>query len=297
MLLQQILNGLILGGTFAVFALGFTLLFGVNHILNMAYGSVFMWGAFAGLAAAVTLEAPFLVCLLLGMLAGGLLSVLLDFLAFRPLRRRNAPEFSYILTSIGASIALVALAQKASNTAVWKFPAETFPVRIYEFWGLQLQSLQLFIVVAAVVLVGTMIYVLYHTALGRRVRCVAHSEATAQLLGINSQWVNIQVFFVSGALAGFAGVVIGLAFNSVHFLMGEPFLMRAFVIIILGGMGSIAGSLIGGVIIGVVQTLAYAYVSSAAADAVVFIILFGIIMLRPTGLFGKPGAVTRVQRQ
>jgi branched-chain amino acid transport system permease protein len=153
------------------------------------------------------------------------------------------------------------------------------------------------IVVSALVLVAALIHALYHTGMGRRIRCVAHSEGTAQLLGINAEWVNIQVFFISGALAGFAGVMIGLAFNSVHFLMGEPFLMRAFVIIILGGLGSIAGSLVGGVIIGVVQTLAYAYVSSAAADAIAFIILFLIILIRPTGLFGKPGAVMRVQRQ
>jgi branched-chain amino acid transport system permease protein len=297
MLVQQLLNGLVVGGTFAVFALGFTLLFGVNHILNMAYGSVFMWAAFAGLYVATAFQAPFIVALLVGMLAGGVLSVLLDFVAFRPLRRRRAPEFSYILTSIGASIALVALAQKASNTAVWQFPADTFPVVAYEFAGLQLQQLQLIILVSAAVLVALLVYALYYTGLGRRIRCVAHSEGTAQLLGIHAEWVNIQVFCVSGALAGFAGVLIGLAFNSVHFLMGEPFLMRAFVIIILGGLGSIAGSLVGGVLIGVVQTLAYAYISSAAADAIAFVILFVIILIRPTGLFGKPGAVMRVQRQ
>lgn len=297
MLIQQLLNGLVVGGTFAVFALGFTLLFGVNHILNMAYGTVFMWGAFAGLYVATVFQAPFVVALLTGMIAGGVLSVLLDYLAFRPLRRRHAPEFSYILTSIGASIALVALAQKVSNTAVWQFPTDTFPVVIYEFFGLQVQQLQLIIVVSAVVIVAALIYALYYTGLGRRIRCVAYSEGTAQLLGIHAERVNIQVFFISGALAGFAGVMIGLAFNSVHFLMGEPFLMRAFVIIVLGGLGSIAGSLVGGVIIGVVQTLAYAYISSAAADAVAFIILFVIILIRPTGLFGKPGAVMRVQRQ
>ncbi|MFY2834630.1 branched-chain amino acid ABC transporter permease [Achromobacter xylosoxidans] len=297
MLLQQILNGLVVGGTFAVFALGFTLLFGVNHILNMAYGSVFMWGAFAGLYTATALQAPFVVSLLVGMLAGGVLSVLLDLIAFRPLRRRQAPEFSYILTSIGASIALVALAQKASNTTVWQFPSDTFPVVIYEFLGLQVQLLQLIIVACAALLVAALITMIYHSGMGRRIRCVAHSEQTAQLLGINAQAVNIQVFFISGALAGFAGVLIGLAFNSVHFLMGEPFLMRAFVIIILGGLGSIAGALVGGMFIGVVQTLAYAYISSAAAEAIVFVILFFVILIRPTGLFGRPGAVMRVQRQ
>lgn len=297
MLIQQLINGLVVGGTYAVFALGFTLLFGVNHILNMAYGAVFMLGAFAGLYVATVLHAPFFVAVLAGMLAGGIVSVLLDFVAFRPLRRRNAPDFSSILTSIGASLALLTLAQKASDTAVWQFPADTFPPISFEFRGLQLQLLQLMIIVSGVVLVVGLVYGLYRTGFGRRIRCVAHSSSTAQLLGINSAWVNGQVFFISGALAGFAGVLIGLAFNSVHFLMGEPFLMRAFVIIILGGLGSIPGALIGGVIIGVIQTFAYAYVSSAAADAIAFAILFIIILIRPTGLFGKPGAVMRVQRQ
>lgn len=297
MLIQQLINGLVVGGTYAVFALGFTLLFGVNHILNMAYGAVFMCGAFAGLYVATVFNAPFIVTLLVGMFAGGLISVLLDIVAFRPLRRRNAPDFSAILTSIGASLVLITLMQKASNTAVWQFPEDIFPDVTFNFLQLQLQLLQLVIIVSGAVLVAGLVHALYRTSFGRRIRCVAFSSGTSELLGINSSFVNAQVFFISGALAGFAGVLIGLAFNSVHFMMGEAFLMRAFVIIILGGLGSIPGALVGGLIIGVVQTLAYAYVSSAAADAIAFVILFIIILIRPTGLFGKPGAVMRVQRQ
>lgn len=297
MLMQHVINGLVMGSTYAVFALGFTLLFGVNHILNMAYGTVFMWGAFAGLYSATVLNAPFAVAVLVGMVAGGLLSILLDLAAFRPLRRRHAPDFSYIVSSIGASLVLLAVAQKVSNNAVMQFPAGTFPVVNYEFLGLQLQSLQLIIAAAAVVIVAVLVFGLYRTSLGRRIRCVAFSEGTARLLGINPEWVNAQVFFISGALAGLAGVLIGVAFNSVHFMMGEAFLMRAFVIIILGGLGSIPGALVGGLLIGVVQSLAYAYVSSAAAEAMAFVILFFIILVRPTGLFGQPSAVMRVQRR
>ncbi|MEC3768828.1 branched-chain amino acid ABC transporter permease [Cupriavidus sp. SS-3] len=296
MLIQQLLNGLVMGSTYAVFALGFTLLFGVNHIMNMAYGSLFMWGSFAGLYVATAFQAPFIVSMLVGMLAGGVLSIALDLVAFRPLRRRHAPDFSYILASIGASLVLLALAQKVSNTSVMQFPGGTFPIVVYEFLGLQIQLLQIIIVGAGVVIVAGLVYALYKTGMGRRIRCVAYSEGTARLLGINAEWVNAQVFFISGALAGLAGVLIGVAFNSVHFMMGEPFLMRAFVVIILGGLGSIPGALVGGILIGVVQSLAYAYISSAAADGIAFVVLFLIILIRPTGLFGQASAVMRVQR-
>lgn len=297
MLLQQILNGLVMGSTYAVFALGFTLLFGVNHVLNLAYGTVFTWGAFAALYAATAFQAPFIVALLVGMLAGGAVSVLLDIVAFAPLRRRHAPDFSYILTSIGASLILLALAQKTSNNAIAQFPRGMFPVVTYEVLGLQIQLLQLIILVAAVAIVVGLVQTLYRTRLGRRIRSVAFSEGTSRLLGIDAGRVNAQVYFISGALAGFAGVLIGITYNSVHWMMGEAFLMRAFVIIILGGLGSIPGALIGGLLIGVVQSLAYAYISSAAADAISFVILFVIILIRPTGLFGQATAVMRVQRR
>src|SRR5712671_3196858 len=121
MLMQQLLDGVVVGSVYALFALGFTLLFGVNHIMNMAYGSVFMWGAFAGLYTVTALDAPIYVALLVAMVAGGLVSVLLDVFAFRPLRRRNAPEFSAIVSSIGADLVLLTIAQKVSNTAVMRF--------------------------------------------------------------------------------------------------------------------------------------------------------------------------------
>lgn len=297
MLEQQLFNGLVVGCVYAVFALGFTLLFGVNHILNMAFGSVFMWGAFAGLYVVTVFEAPFTVALLAGMLAGGLLSVLLDVVAFMPLRRRKAADFATILSSIGANLALLTLAQKVSNTTVMRFPFDIFPIEIYEVFGLRMQLLQLTIMGAGVLMVAGLMFVLYRTGLGRRIRSVAFSEGTSRLLGINAGLVNAQVFFISGALAGLAGVLIGVAFNSVHYMMGEPFLMKAFVVIILGGLGSMPGALIAGLVIGVVQTLSYAYISSTAAEAIAFVVLFVIILIRPTGLFGQASTVMRVQRR
>jgi branched-chain amino acid transport system permease protein len=296
MLMQQVLNGIVVGSVYGLFALGFTLLFGVNHIMNMAHGSVFMWGAFAGLFVVLQFEAPIYVALLVGMLAGGLVSVLLDLLAFRPLRRRQAPEFSAIVSSIGADLVLLSIAQKLSNTAIMRFPFDAFPVVFFTFMGLRIQLLQLVIVALVVVMVVGLVWYLYRTGFGLRIRAVAYAEQTSRLLGINPGPVNMQVFFISGALAGMAGVLIGLVFNSVHFAMGEPLLLRAFVIIILGGLGSIPGALIAGLAIGIVQTLSVAYVSSGVAEAIVFLALFIVIIFRPTGLFGQPTAAMRVQR-
>jgi branched-chain amino acid transport system permease protein len=297
LLIQQLFNGLVVGSAYAVFALGFTLLFGVNHILNMAYGSVFMWGAFAGLYVVTAFQVPFAVAMIAGMLAGGLLSIALDLVAFRPLRRRQAADFATILTSIGANLVLLSVAQKVSNTTVMRFPFDLFPIVVFRVAGLRIQLLQIVMVGTAVLMVLGLVFALYRTGLGRRIRSVAYSEGTSRLLGINAEWVNAQVFFISGALAGLAGVLIGVAFNSVQYLMGEPLLMQAFVIIILGGLGSIPGALVGALVIGVVQSLAYAYVSSGAADAISFGILFCIILVRPTGLFGQASAVMRVQRR
>jgi len=296
MLMQQLLNGVVVGSVYALFALGFTLLFGVNQIMNMAYGSVFMWGAFAGLYTVTALEAPIYVALLVAMVTGGLVSVALDVVAFRPLRRRNAPEFSAIVSSIGADLVLLTIAQKASNTAVMRFPFDAFPIVVFNMFGLRVQLLQLVIMGLVVAMVFGLMGYLYRTRFGQHVRCVAYSEQTSRLLGINPGPVNMQVFMISGALAGMAGVLIGLVFNSVHFGMGEPLLMRAFVIIILGGLGSIPGALIAGLAIGIVQTLSVAYVSSGVAEAIVFIALFIVILVRPTGLFGQATAAMRVQR-
>jgi branched-chain amino acid transport system permease protein len=297
MLTQQLLNGIVVGSVYGLFALGFTLIFGINHIMNLAHGSVFMWGALAGLYAVTQFAAPFPVAVLAGALGGGLVSVLLDWVAFRPLRNRDAPEFSAIVSSIGANLILLSVAQKLTSTRVMRFPFGTFPIVAFNFHGLRIQLLQLLIVaIVILVVIGLLLY-LYRTSFGRQIRSVAFSEHTSRLLGINPTAINFQVFFISGALAGVAGVLIGIVFNSVHFMMGEPLLLRAFVVIVLGGLGSIPGALVAGLLIGIVQTLTVAYLSAGLADALVFSTLFVVLLVRPTGLFGGAGAVARVTRR
>jgi len=297
MLAQQLLNGVVVGSVYALFALGFTLVFGINHVLNLAHGAVFTVGAFAALYAVTLLDLPLPLAALAAVVVGGLASVLLDLVCFRPLRRRDAPEFAAIVSSIGGGLILTSAAQQISQTQVMRFPFGTFPVVIWRVLGLRIQLLQLVIIGSvAVIVLGLLLY-LYRTEFGRQIRAVAINGRTAQLLGINPAFVFAQVFFIAGALAGAAGVLIGLAFNSVHYVMGEPLLLRAFVVVVLGGMGSIIGAVVAGLLLGVVQSLSVAYVSSGLSDALIFCLLFAVLAVRPTGLFGDARMAARVVRQ
>lgn len=289
MIAQQILNGLVVGGVYALFALGFTLVFGIHHILNLAHGAVFMTGAFVALYA-VLAGLPLWIGFVLAVLASGLLSVLIELTAFRRLRKTGEAEFGAIISSIGANLIVITIAQRISNTQVLRFPFETFPIVIFELWGLRVSALQLFMAGCAAALVVILTAYLYKTQFGRQVRAVAGNERAAVLQGVNPNVVYFQTFFLSGALAGAAGVLIGLAFNSIHFMMGEPFLLRGFVVIILGGLGSIPGALLGGLLFGMIETLTKASPWSGLTDAIIFGLLFLILLVRPNGLLGRAAA-------
>jgi branched-chain amino acid transport system permease protein len=289
MIAQQILNGLIVGGVYALFAIGFTLVFGIHQILNLAHGAVFMTGAFVALYA-VMAGMPLWLGFVLGMVCGGLLSVAIDFIAFRRLRNRGEVEFGAIISSIGANLIIITLAQRISNTQVMRFPFDTFPVVIFEFAGLRVSALQLLMALCAAGLVVLITLYLYRTAFGRQVRAVAGNERAAKLAGVNPNFVYFQTFFMSGALAAAAGVMVGLAFNNIHFMMGEPFLLRGFVVIIIGGLGSIPGALLAGLMLGLLQTLSAAYLPSGLTDTIIFSLLFLILLVRPHGLLGKQEA-------
>lgn len=297
MIAQQLLNGIVVGSVYALFALGFTLIFGVHHILNLAHGAVFMIGAFIGLYLVTTVHLPFPVAFVLASLGAGAVSVGLDWVAFRPLRRRGAPEFAAIISSIGAGMILMNVAQRLSETKIWRYPFGVFPVQVYTLLGLRVTLLQLVITgCVAASIVGLALY-LFRTTFGRQIRAVAINEKTATLLGVNPAAVYLQTFFISGMLAGAAGVLIGIAFNSVHFLMGEPYMLRAFVVIVLGGLGSVAGAVVAGLLLGIVQTLTVGYLSSGLSDAIIFSLLFIALLIRPTGFFGTLRRERRVTRE
>ncbi|MEI6759652.1 MAG: branched-chain amino acid ABC transporter permease [Betaproteobacteria bacterium] len=288
MIAQQVLNGLVLGGVYALFALGFTLIFGIHRIMNMAHGAVFMSGAFIGLYM-VRIGLPIWAALPIAMFGAGLISIFVEVIAFKPLRKLALAdaELASVISSIGAGLIILSVGQYVSKTQTMRFPFGTVPVDAIVVFGLRVTMLQLLMLGVAVLMVALLAYYLYRTAQGRQIRAVAGNYRAAQLLGINPNAIFYRTFFLSGALAGAAGVMVGLAFNAVQFLMGEPFLLKAFVAIILGGLGSVPGALIGGLVLGLLQSLSGAYLPALLVDAVIFLLLFVILMVRPDGLFAQ----------
>jgi len=284
-LFQQLLNGVVLGASYSLFALGFTLIFGVQHVLNLAHGSIFMWGAFVGVYL-TRLGLPLPAVLTGAAFASGFISIMIDFVAFRPLRKRNAPEFSAIISSLGANLILINIAARLTESQVIRFPAGTFPVIVFSLAGVRFSLLQLVILLIVAGSFAALLMLLYRTSFGRQLRAVAISSKTAPLLGINMSGVNVLTFFVAGASAGLAGVMLGLSFNSVDSLMGEPLLLKAFVIIVIGGLGSIHGAIAAGFFLGIVQSLTIAYMPSEVSDTIIFSLLFLVLLVRPTGFFG-----------
>jgi branched-chain amino acid transport system permease protein len=282
---QQVLNGLVVGAVYALFALGFTLVYGVQKILNLAHGGIFMWGALIGLFVVTRLGLSLWAALVVAMAGAGVLSILLELIAFRHLRRRKGDDLSALVSSIGANLILVNLAQQATNSQIQSFPFGTFPIRIFRVAGLVI-SLQTIVILGCVALLVTMLVLyLFRTHFGAEVRAVAVNQRTAVFLGIAPESIFLQTFFIAGAMAGAAGVILGVAFNSVSYDMGEPMMLRAFVIIVLGGFGSVIGAVVAGLILGVVQALSIAFLSSALSDAMMFSVLILLLLVRPTGLF------------
>jgi branched-chain amino acid transport system permease protein len=294
--LQLLLNGVALGATYCLFSVGFTLVFGTNRILNLAHGVVFMAGAMTAVLLVNKLGLPFVPALLIGMVAAGVINVALDLVAFRQLARRGAPEFAAVIASIGAILIITSVAQQASGTAVLRFPQSAFPNYVVGAAGISLPLIRLVIILVSGVLAGGLILYLQLTRYGKQLRATAVSETTASLLGINPGPVRLQAFFISGAMAGAGGVLIGLAFNNVNFGMGDLYLLYGLVAIVLGGMGNVVGALIGGLTIGIAQSLTIGYISSQLGDAVPFILLAIILLLRPGGILGGAMSERRVGR-
>jgi len=296
MLAQQLFNGLVVGAVYALFALGFNLVFGVHKIMNLAHGAIFMAGAFAGVYA-VQFGLPLWLAFLAAIVLSGVLAVVLDFTGFRPLRHRGEAEFAAIVSSIGANMILTNLALRISGARVMRFPFGTVPAQPLIILGLRITMLQLVIMGVAGLLVILLGVCLQVTSFGRQVRAVASNERAAMLLGVDPDRVYMQTFFLSGALAGVAGVLIGLAFNAIHFAMGDPYLLRGFVVLLLGGLGSLPGSVIAGLFLGILQTLAIGYLPSGMSDLILYSVLFLVLLIRPSGLFGVKVGEARVGRR
>ncbi|HSV83461.1 MAG TPA: branched-chain amino acid ABC transporter permease [Ramlibacter sp.] len=298
MLSQQLLNGVITGSIYALFALGFTLVFSVHRLLNLAHGGVFMVGAFVGYWT-VLQGLPIWIAAPVAAVVAGLVSAAVQLVALQRLRRHplRVVEFAALITTLGADLILVSGAQKLSDNQTVRFPFGTFPVHFFEVAGLRMSLLQLVVLATVSLLLAFLLHYLYRTRAGRQVRAVASNERAAHLLGVNPNAVYFQTFFISGAMAGIAGVLIALSFNAIDARMGEPYMLRAFVIIVLGGLGSIPGCVVAALFFGLAQTLSVAYLPPGVPDIVLYSLLFLVLLVRPSGLFGSDSMVMTVGRR
>lgn len=285
---QQIINGLFLGSIYALFALGYTLVFGVLDILNLAHAAVFMLAAFVAVSLVGNFHLHILVALPLAVLFAGLLGLLLERVAFRPLRGRADSNISGLISSLAMAAVFEALALEIWGPNVSRFPFDTIPEKQIPLFGGVVSRLQLTIVAVALALFLLLFWLVQRTRLGREVRAVAESPRAARILGVDVDRVIAASFFISSALGGAAGVLFGLAFNSVSPDMGRSVELKGLAVIIVGGMGSMSGAVLAGFALGLIEVFVVAHLGGSFRDAVSFAGLFLILVLRPRGLLGDP---------
>lgn len=284
MILQQLLNGLILGSIYALLALGYTMVYGIIRLINFAHGDVYMMGAFLGYFLINTLHLNFFVALLLAMAGTAALGVLIEFLAYRPLRQST--RIAALITAIGVSFLLEYGMVFFFGANPRPFPQVIETVR-YEFGPVSITNIQLLILGVSILLMVVLQLIVKKTKMGKAMRAVSVDSDAAQLMGINVNRTISFTFALGSALAGAAGVLIALYYNSLDPLMGMTPGLKSFVAAVLGGIGIIPGAALGGFVIGVLETAATALGFSDFRDAIVYGVLILILLVRPSGILGK----------
>lgn len=285
--MQQFLNGIFLGSIYGLFAMGYTLVFGVLDLLNLAHSAVFMLGAFIGLELVVTLGLPLWAGVLGAILAGGVLGLLIERIAFAPLRHRPDAHFAGLISSIALAIVLVAVVLGVFGPNTQRFPRGTFPGGRVELAGASLSTLQLVILLVSLALMIGLNWLVRRSRLGAAMRAVAENPKAARLLGVDVERVTLATFAISSALGAAAGVLFALAFNTIRPDMGLGIELKGLAVIIVGGMGSVPGALVGGLMLGLFEVFAVSTIGSSWRDAVAFGLLFLVLLIRPNGLLGR----------
>ena len=281
MLAQQLINGLVLGSIYALSALGFTLIFGVARVVNFAYGEFLMLGAFLTLTTMTVTGMDFFLALPVAMAMTALLSVGAYLLAIRPVMRGT--DLQTLLVTTGMLYVLREVAILIWGTAPRQM--ETGLDGALEFGDILITHQRLLAIVFLLIMVTALYALLYKARIGRALRAVAQNRFGAETIGLNVDRVISFAFAVSGAMACVAGSLIGALYATEPSMGGSP-LLKAFVIVIFGGLGSVPGAIVGGLVIGLTETLVGAYISNAFKDVFTFLIMLGVLLWRPTGLLG-----------
>lgn len=285
MFLQQLINGIALGSTYALIALGYTMVYGIITLINFAHGEIFMAGAFLGLLLVGVFKLNIFLAMVCAMVFCMFLGVVVEFVAYRPLRRSS--RLSALISAIGVSIFLSSLALMIFGANAKAFPEQAFPARQIRIGDAEISTLQILIIGVSATLMLALEFIVQKTRIGKAMRATSEDYDTAALMGINVNFVISFTFALGSALAAAGGVLVGLLFNAVSFNMGLMAGLKAFAAAVLGGIGSIPGAMLGGLILGVTEVFGVALGYSSYRDAIAFAVLVLVLLVRPTGLLGQ----------
>ena len=282
MFVQQLINGITIGGIYAMIALGYSMVYGVLQIVNWAHADVMMFGTFIGMLLTTRLGMPLLSMVLLASFFTAVLSMGIERVAYRPIKKNR--RMAVLVSALGVSTFLQNLAQLLFGSGTQQFP--TPDQVVYRVGNVTFSNIQIMILaITAVMLVITYLLV-YRTKMGVAMRAVSVSVPNAKLMGINTNRTIGLTFGIGAFLAGIAGICVGTYYNAVYPTMGYLLGMKAFASAILGGIGSVPGAVLGGFVIGIIESLGAGYISSGYRDAYAFIIMIIVLVIRPSGFLG-----------
>ena len=282
-ILQQVINGISIGSVYALIAVGYSLVYSILKFSNFAHGGVLMLGSYFGFFALTLLNLPFWLALPLAIVGAGLLGVVNERLAYRPIRIRNSPLLYLMISSLGASIFLENFTIVTIGPNFRTYP-DVFPIQPFMIGELSIGRLDVIIMVIAAISMALLTWIIYGTRIGNAVRATSYDMRVASLMGINPDAIVALVFFLAGASAGLGGVLFGIKYT-VWPQMGI-LTLKAFIAAVVGGLGSLPGAVLGAMVLGVTETFAAAFVSSAFRDLFSYALMIIIIVVRPGGLLG-----------
>ena len=302
LLLQQLINGLSLGAIYALIALGYTMVYGIVKLINFAHGDIMMMGAYAGYFVLVTLckdgsgnsytvtASALAAAFVVAMVFCALLSLVIERFAYRPLR--NAPRLNSLITAIAVELILQNVMRVLPFVGPNPRQFPTMPLKNFEIGGgVSISNLQMIVILSSAVLMLVLNFIVNYTKTGKAMRAVSFDMGAASLMGISVNKTIAITFVIGSILAGAGGVLYATAYPQIEPTMGYMPGLKAFVAAVLGGIGSIPGAMVGGVLLGVAETLTKGFISSQYADAISFAILIVILLVKPTGIFGKKRTV------
>ncbi|MES2481113.1 MAG: branched-chain amino acid ABC transporter permease [Pseudomonadota bacterium] len=291
---QQTINGLVLGSVYALYGLGFGLVLADLKVFHVAHAGVFTWGAIFSWLLTSHFGLPLLVAVPITAVLSGLLNVGAYFVVIRHLLVRKNTQLAAFISSLGALMILNELASIALRGDVVRLPRSAFPVHPVHLGPFQASTLDILMVVLTAILIGLSSWLIRRTEFGREARAVAFNRDLAALLGTNVDRVSMGVFFLSGALGGIAATLVAMAFNVISSTIGDTYLLIAIAAMVVGGFGSIAGILVGGLLIGLASTYATGYINTSYRDLTVFLLLLLFLVVRPSGLLRTSNELDRV---